>query len=76
MRKKFIARFNASHPRFNEVQHSCITWDQDGDEPDVLMTKGMIQHTTACHFFNMFSKIEINPDEIIVEIEQVMPFRG
>nr|WP_298926559.1 hypothetical protein [uncultured Allomuricauda sp.] len=77
--KNFIARFTAIHTDFEAEQHSCLTWKQDGDEPDIPMLKGMIRNMTACHFFNLFveeGEPKVNPESIIVEIHNIYPFKG
>ena len=71
--EKFIARFTASHENFEVEQHSCITWQENSDEPDIDTLKGMIRHNTASHFFNLFSNNDdkIKPETITVVIHQI-----
>lgn len=69
--KKFIARFRASHEDFKHEQYSCITWQQDGDEPDTNTLIGLVRQNTACHFFNMFTDENVDPDLITVQIEKI-----
>lgn len=72
--KKFIAIFKAMYPGINAIQHSCFTWQQNGDIPDTTISANQIAHTTAIHFFRMFDDSAI-PDKIIVEIDKIEKFK-
>ncbi|MCM4162768.1 MULTISPECIES: hypothetical protein [unclassified Arenibacter] len=71
---KFIARFKAEYPGIDAIQHSCFTWQQDGEIPDKTISTNQIAHTTAIHFFRMYDE-NVDPDKIIVLIDKIEKFK-
>jgi len=72
--KKFIARFKAEYPGIDAIQHSCFSWQQNGDNLDNAVSANQIAHTTAIHFFKTYDKNAV-PEKIIVQIDKIEKFK-